>query len=508
MSTAAHQIRRQLWQVRVPDLATGLALRQQLAKGGTQAVEAALQAALDACGGQATELRIGCLRLHIRLNPAETSGDALAAISRQLPQQAQQALAQALIEAAPADVAERFVPGNVLNTRQPPSATGPSAATPAAVERLRGYLATGGLDWPEASLERDEVLARLRQQLIAHCHALADWLASTAIAATTLDAHQAIWSRLLPLLSTLAADDSARCLAALDSAFSTAAARALTAADGAIAAAASTLAQDAQRLSRWQALVAAPTIAAQYRALRTVLECYGVTADGAPLAAELARSGLPRPSSLGAAESTSARRPPWASQIAAALAAAQALPLAPAPRSEASAADGAALAVPQAGLLLLHPFLPTLFAATGISQHGQIAAAEAPRAAALLQFLATGEDAPWEFNAAMAKLLLGLPMTTALPLAHGQLSAADQQEAEALLAAVIGHWTALKRSGAGALRSGFLQRRGLLSATATGPLLRVQPSGVDALLARLPWSLAWLNLPWLPRPIAVDWQSP
>ncbi|MDP3221798.1 MAG: contractile injection system tape measure protein, partial [Rubrivivax sp.] len=173
------------------------------------------------------------------------------------------------------------------------------------------------------------------------------------------------------------------------------------------------------------------------------------------------------------------------------------------------------LVVPLAGLVLLHPYLARLL--QGLQLHsGQpgeaLAPAVLPRALALLHALAcdTAAAAALELDLPFVKLLLGLPPTQGLDLPPAQLDEADTAEVQALLQAVRQHWPALRSTSVQALRISFLQRRGLLRRAADGQgwQLQVQSEAFDLLLASLPWSLSWVKLPWMPEPLAVDWQAP
>jgi hypothetical protein len=168
------------------------------------------------------------------------------------------------------------------------------------------------------------------------------------------------------------------------------------------------------------------------------------------------------------------------------------------------------LAVPHAGLILLHPFLSRFFESTGIKDPRQpdLPAATLPRAAALLHLLAAGEDEVFEFELGFVKILLGLEPAFALPVSGGLLGESDREEADALLQAVLGYWTALKNTSAAALRQSFLQRRGLVREDEQGFRLQVEPEPFDVLLSTLPWGLATVKLPWMKEPIFTDWPTP
>ena len=168
------------------------------------------------------------------------------------------------------------------------------------------------------------------------------------------------------------------------------------------------------------------------------------------------------------------------------------------------------LAVTHAGLVLLHPFLSRLFENTGIKDARQalLSSAMLPRAASLLHLLATGEEEVYEFELGFIKILLGLQPGFALPVAGGLLRESDREEADALLQAVLGHWTALKNTSAEALRLSFLQRGGLVREEEQGFRLQVEPESFDVLLGTLPWGIGTVKLPWMKQPIFTDWPTP
>lgn len=166
--------------------------------------------------------------------------------------------------------------------------------------------------------------------------------------------------------------------------------------------------------------------------------------------------------------------------------------------------------VHHAGLVLLHPFLPRFFESTAIKETGRPALAPdvLPRAAALLHLLAVGNEEVFELELDFIKVLLGLPLDSPLPVSEGILRASDQEEVEALLSAVIGHWRVLKSTSVKGLRSSFLQRSGLLRETEQGFRLQITPAPFDMLLGQLPWGIGTIKLPWMKRAIFTEWSAP
>jgi hypothetical protein len=156
-----------------------------------------------------------------------------------------------------------------------------------------------------------------------------------------------------------------------------------------------------------------------------------------------------------------------------------------------------------AGLVLLHPFLPRFFEGLGLAQHEQLV--EPARALGLLHFLATGQLLAPEHALTLPKLLCAVPLVQPV-VADVELTIVETDEAEALLRAVVHHWTALRSTSPDGLRGTFLARPGKLSRRPDGDwLLQVEPLSYDILLDQLPWGISRVQLPWMPALLRVEW---
>jgi len=158
--------------------------------------------------------------------------------------------------------------------------------------------------------------------------------------------------------------------------------------------------------------------------------------------------------------------------------------------------------VSNAGIVLLHPFLPRFFEALGIAREGALLQPE--RALHLLHFLATGQRVAPEYDLLIAKLLCNVPPETPVG-ARVELTTAEEDEVSALLAAVIRHWDALGDTSPDALRNTFLVRPGKLSRRGGDDLLQMEALSFDVLLDRLPWTIGLIQLPWMARALWVEW---
>jgi hypothetical protein len=174
----------------------------------------------------------------------------------------------------------------------------------------------------------------------------------------------------------------------------------------------------------------------------------------------------------------------------------------------ASAGDEFPLFVNHAGLILLHPFISPFFEATGVKQTGsQAIATNQARAAALLHFLATGQEELYEYELGLIKILLGLEPETTLLVGEGLMQEGDREEAETVLQSVINYWTVLRNTSVDGLRSSFLQRSGLLRKTGDSWKLQIETQPFDMLLEHLPWSISIIKLSWMKYPLYTEWQT-
>ncbi len=162
--------------------------------------------------------------------------------------------------------------------------------------------------------------------------------------------------------------------------------------------------------------------------------------------------------------------------------------------------------LPNAGLILVHPFLPTLFDRTGFWDGAGFRDLEArQKAILLLHFLATGDRHPAEYSLVFAKMLCGYAVEMPLP---GELQLEEEHCAEGLvmLDNIVQRWEKLGNSSMEGLREGFLRRNGKLFNRGGRLVLQVESSGIDVLLDYLPWNIGLVKLPWLKDILYVEWR--
>ena len=159
-----------------------------------------------------------------------------------------------------------------------------------------------------------------------------------------------------------------------------------------------------------------------------------------------------------------------------------------------------------AGLILLHPFLTTLFGRCGFyDKNGFIDKEARQQAVFLLYYLGTGEKEGPEYEMLFPKILCGCDPEDPLPRTV-ELPESVYTEADDLLLMVLQRWEKLQHSSVGALREGFLQRLGKLVNRNDRLVLIMEISAIDVLLDYLPWNLSIVKFPWWKELLYVEWR--
>jgi hypothetical protein len=158
-----------------------------------------------------------------------------------------------------------------------------------------------------------------------------------------------------------------------------------------------------------------------------------------------------------------------------------------------------------AGVVLLHPFMPRLFRKLELADERAFKDdASRDMASLLIHHLATGETRAPEYALVLPKLLCGIPMDGPLDYSL-RVRAEAQTEARNLLQSAIEHWAALGASSPELLQNEFLRRAGKLDRRESGWFLQVERKPFDVLLTRLPWGIGMVKLPWMDEVLRVEW---
>lgn len=168
-----------------------------------------------------------------------------------------------------------------------------------------------------------------------------------------------------------------------------------------------------------------------------------------------------------------------------------------------------AIFIGNAGLVLLNPYLPSLFERLGLltetGKGPRLVGLEAiSRGVHLLQYIAEGRCDRPEPLLVLNKLLCGVPPAQPIE-ASIEPSEEDLATCDSLIAAIIANWPSIANSSPAALRETFLQREGKLLHGSDGWKLHVQRKTVDVLVDRIPWSFAMVYHRWMAEPVQVTW---
>lgn len=162
--------------------------------------------------------------------------------------------------------------------------------------------------------------------------------------------------------------------------------------------------------------------------------------------------------------------------------------------------------VENAGLILFHPFLKSLFEQLGLTENDIWTTKISQHKAILLtQFLIRGETKIGENELVLNKILCGFPIENVVNTKL-EITPEEIQKCESLLLAIIEHWKILGDTSIAGLRETFLQRKGKILMTENEKLdLWVKQEGVDILLTQLPWGIEMIKTPWMEDFLQCYW---
>jgi len=158
--------------------------------------------------------------------------------------------------------------------------------------------------------------------------------------------------------------------------------------------------------------------------------------------------------------------------------------------------------IQNAGLILLHPYLTTLFEDLDIVQEGKIVRTD--NALFALHYAFCGEKNAPEWALVLPKILCGIALGQNI-WRSADLTEAGYLEIDHMLETLISHWEVLKNSSVEGLREAFLQRNGRLTESDDYWTLKVEQKSYDMLLDQLPWGIGIIKSPWMHKPIYTEW---
>ena len=161
--------------------------------------------------------------------------------------------------------------------------------------------------------------------------------------------------------------------------------------------------------------------------------------------------------------------------------------------------------VQNAGLIIFWPFLTRLFEQVNLVENRLFISPSAQnRAIYLLQYLVNNTTNVPEFELVLNKILVGMPISKHLdPI--GNLNLEEKKLTASLMNGLIQNWPKVQNSTSTGIQETFIQREGVLSQNKEQYKLVITKKTVDILVASIPWNLSLIKLPWMEKPMHIEW---
>lgn len=164
-----------------------------------------------------------------------------------------------------------------------------------------------------------------------------------------------------------------------------------------------------------------------------------------------------------------------------------------------------AIAINNAGLVLLNNYIEVLFERLHLTSYHQFTSTEnQSKAVQYLQYLTTGLCSTEETTLSLNKLLCGLHVTQTVP---NDITIPDEEKKiiYGLIRAAISHWPSIGDTSVEGFRGNWLVRDGLLQELEDRWELTVEKKAYDILINRCPFSFSIIKYPWMEKPLHVIW---
>ena len=159
-----------------------------------------------------------------------------------------------------------------------------------------------------------------------------------------------------------------------------------------------------------------------------------------------------------------------------------------------------------AGLILVWPFLVRLFEQLSLVKNNSFVNQKSRvKAVYLLQYMVFNTVNAPEYELVLNKIMVGLPLEEHFsPFVN--LSMEEKEMTVSLINGLIHNWEKVGNSSVEAIQETFFQLRGILQISQEKITLIIEKKGVDVLLESISWNISMIKLPWMERPIHVDWK--
>ena len=170
-----------------------------------------------------------------------------------------------------------------------------------------------------------------------------------------------------------------------------------------------------------------------------------------------------------------------------------------------SAQDQDSMLVPNAGVVILWPYLQMFFKELGYLDGSEFTSElMQSKAVQILHFLSSNQQSGDEWEWPLLKVMCGLEIQKYVE-DQFEISERERAESENLLRSVIKNWPVLKNTSPTNLQASFLLREGLLKKEEHGWVVQIERTGIDVLLDKINWPISVIRLPWNDYMIHVKW---
>ena len=159
-----------------------------------------------------------------------------------------------------------------------------------------------------------------------------------------------------------------------------------------------------------------------------------------------------------------------------------------------------------AGLIIVWPFLTTLFSKLGYTEGREFKDDYSlQKAILLLQYIVFGDVHVDETNLVLNKIMCGAAPDFFVDTSI-ELNDMDKNIGDSMLTAVTKNWEQLNSSNIQTLREYFLKRDGVLKKMNENYMLNVEGNTFDVLLKSIPWNILMLQTAYMDNRLIVEWK--
>ncbi len=164
------------------------------------------------------------------------------------------------------------------------------------------------------------------------------------------------------------------------------------------------------------------------------------------------------------------------------------------------------IAITNAGLIMVWPFIATLFSKVGLTEKNKFIDDQSQQRAVLLtQYLTNFSTEFNEGDLILNKLLCGMQISDFVDITI-VLSDYEKETATMLLGAVINNWEKLNKTSVNTLQETFLQRNGIIQKHERDAKLLVESKAYDLLLKTIPWNISMIQTTFMKNRLLVEWR--